>query len=247
MAQKNVHHVAGDDKKDTDILINVLLDRSGSMSGRESDVIGHYNAFIKDQKPLPGRAAVSLVLFDTHYQEVYLGKDIYDVPPLDSSTYYVRGSTALLDALGRLIMSVDGMTNKPNKILFLINTDGYENSSHEYTKAKVKELIKERQDNHDWQFLFIGAGVDAFSEYTGAGLGLNSWQTFTSSNTPQGLSNSSNYSNTVTREYRTTGATGQALYAAVADSVDLVDDVLAPNTAGTNAADIKKKKRAKKV
>lgn len=241
---KSVNHVAGDDKTNTDILINILLDRSGSMSGKQSDVIGHYNAFIKEQAALPGKAMVSLVLFDDEYRQVYLNKPIGDVPELDNATYYVRGNTALLDAVGKLIASVDGVKDKPNKVLFLINTDGMENASHEYTKAIVKEMVTERQENHDWQFLFIGAGVDAFSENTGAGLGLKSYQTFTGSSSAAGLSNTNAYSSSYTRSYRTTGATGQSLSDEVMASIDFVDDPDAPKTAGTSIVD-KKKKREK--
>src|SRR5260221_8193508 len=97
---KPIHHVAGDDHNNGDILINVLLDRSGSMGGKEKDVIGHFNTFIKDQAALPGKAQVSLVLFDDRYEEVYLGRDIKEVPELTNATYFVRGSTALLDAVG---------------------------------------------------------------------------------------------------------------------------------------------------
>lgn len=147
---------------DQDILLNILLDRSGSMGGYEKDVIGHYNSYIKEQAALPGKATVSLVLFDTVYEEVYLGKEIKSVPALNTHTYFVRGGTAYLDALGRLIHSVDGLKNKPKKVVFVVNTDGEENSSHEFTRAQIKELITNRQKQFDWQFVFIGAGIDAF-------------------------------------------------------------------------------------
>lgn len=230
MVKKVIHHSA--DEETSDILINVLLDRSGSMGGRESDVIGHYNEFIKEQKAVPGTARVSLVIFDTSYEEVYVDRDITEVPKLTSDTYFVRGGTSLLDAVGKFITATDRIKNKPKKILFLINTDGEENSSHEYTKKMVKDLVTERQGKHDWQFLFIGAGVDAFSEKTGAGLGLRSYQTFTSSNSPAGLSNTSNYSSSVTSTYRTTGATGEALFTAALDTADFVPDPTAPKSAG---------------
>lgn len=241
MGKKPIHHTAGDEKTDTDILINVLLDRSGSMSGKEGDVIGNFNSFIKEQRELPGTARVSLVLFDDKYQEVYVDKDIKDVPELDSGTYVIRGNTALLDAVGKLIGSVDSIKDKPNKILFLINTDGFENASREFTRSQIKEMVKERQDNHDWQFLFIGAGVDAFTESTGAGLGLKSWQTFTSSAGKSGMTNISAYSGSYTTNYRTTGLTGEELVAATLDNVDFVPDPDAPVTAG-NTVEKKKKK-----
>jgi hypothetical protein len=158
------HDHAHDTIKDTDILINVLLDRSGSMNGLEKDVIGHFNSYIKEQAELPGRAWVSLVLFDDKYEEVYINKRIQDVPKLTPDTYYVRGSTAYLDALGRLIKSIDKLKDLPNKVIFVINTDGYENASKEFTPAKIKEMVEERRAAHDWQFVFIGAGIDAINE-----------------------------------------------------------------------------------
>lgn len=149
-------------KSDNDILINILLDRSGSMAGYETDVIGHYNGYIKEQKELPGKATVSLVIFDDKYQEVYVGKDIKDVPELTKDVYFTRGNTAYLDALGRLVKSVDALKNKPAKVVFVVNTDGYENASRKFTRQQIKEIVTERQSNHDWQFVFIGAGIDAF-------------------------------------------------------------------------------------
>lgn len=244
MAKKPVNHVPGDEGENTDILINVLLDRSGSMSGRENDVIGHYNKFIKEQRAIPGKATVSLVIFDTEYEQVYIDRDINEVPTLTRSTYYARGGTALLDAFGRLIQAVDKVKNKPNKVLFIINTDGEENSSREFTKEKIKELVTERQNNHDWQFLFIGAGIDAFSQ-GGAGIGLAGFQTFTAGGGTVGASNIGQITNSYTTNYRTTGATGQSLMAATMDSVQLEDDPDAPDTAGTSVKKSKKVKTSK--
>lgn len=243
-AKKPVNHRAGDelDKEIGDILINVLLDRSGSMGGRETDVIGHFNSFIKEQKKLAGTAYVSLTQFDDEYQEVYINKNIVDVPTLTSDVYAVRGMTALLDAVGKLITTVDAIESKPDKILFIINTDGQENSSREYTFAKIKELITERGDNHGWEFIFIGAGLDAFEQ--GIQMGLRAGQTFTASSSAAGSMNTYSYVNTLTSNMRTTGAKGQALYdntIAVA-SAAFVEDSLAPDTLGQSAKNAKKKK-----
>jgi hypothetical protein len=187
-------------KKNTDILINILLDRSGSMGGLESDVIGQFNNYIKEQKALPGKALVSLVLFDDRYEEVYLGRDIQEVPELTHDTYYVRGSTAYLDALGRLVKSVDAIKNKPSKVVFVVNTDGYENSSHEFSATQIKEIITERQQNHDWQFVFIGAGIDALQE--GTKLGTRAYATFTATPDAAGIFASYDMLNTSTTNYR---------------------------------------------
>jgi hypothetical protein len=188
-------------KTDNDILINILLDRSGSMGGYEKDVIGHFNAYIDEQKELPGKATVSLVLFDDRYEQVYLGKDIAEVPALTKDTYYVRGSTAYLDALGRLVKSVDALTNKPKKVVFVINTDGYENASREFNRTQIKEIITERTNNHDWQFVFIGAGIDAFESVKD--LGFNFLSVHASpSNANGGVEDSYNNLSRSTTNYR---------------------------------------------
>lgn len=242
MEKKAINHVAGDesDKEIGDILINILLDRSGSMSGKEEDTIGHYNSFMKDQRELPGKATVSLVLFDEAYDEIYVGKDIKDVPKLDSSTYFVRGSTALLDALGKLVSAVDGLKDKPDKILFVINTDGHENASREYTREKIKALVTERRDNHGWEFLFVGAGLDAFAE--ARQYGFTNYSTFTASDTAAGSTNTYSYVNTVTSTLRKTGARGQSLYDSALATTDFVEDSAAPETGGQSAKKAKNKK-----
>lgn len=147
-------------KTDNDILINVLLDRSGSMANLINDVIGHFNQYIEDQANQPGEAKVSLIVFDTIYEEIYLNIPIKEVPVLTHEKYYARGGTAYLDALGKLIKSVDAVPDKPKKVVFVINTDGEENSSREYSLSTIKDLITERTNNHDWQFVFIGAGLE---------------------------------------------------------------------------------------
>jgi len=185
---------------DNDIMINVLLDRSGSMGGLEKDVIGHYNAYIKEQRYLPGRATVSHVLFDDRYEEIYVGKDIKEVPKLTKDTYSVRGSTAYLDAIGKLVNSVDAIKNKPKKVIFVINTDGLENASREFTASKIKEIITERQNNHDWQFVFIGAGFDAIKE--GLKYGIPVWTLYSAAAGPQGITDSYTMLSNSTIAYR---------------------------------------------
>ena len=184
-----------------DILINVLLDRSGSMGGLETDVIGHYNQYIKDQREQPGKATVSLVLFDDRYEEVYIGRDINEVPELTKDTYYTRGSTAYLDAIGRLILAVDGIKNKPKKVVFIVNTDGLENSSQEFTFNKIKEMVTERHNNHDWQFVFVGAGLDKTQmERTISASGFGSYAV--ASATPAGMSSTYSHVTRTTSDYR---------------------------------------------
>jgi hypothetical protein len=147
------------------VQIICILDRSGSMSSLVSDVIGSYNTFIEKQKSEPGEAEVTLVLFDTQYEEVYSKVNVKEVPLLDNKTYFARGGTALLDAVGRAISSCNA-----EDAIVLIQTDGEENSSREFTKEKLKELIS-KKEKAGWDFIFLGANIDAFS--TGASFGLS--------------------------------------------------------------------------
>lgn len=189
-----------DESPNYDILINFLLDRSGSMADSEKAVREHYNAYIKSQAKLPGKARVSLSIFDTIYDEVYSNLPINEVPLLDHRTYFARGGTALLDGLGRLIKTIDAIPNKPSKVVVVVNTDGEENSSREFTLTQVKELVTERQENHDWQFVFVGAGIDAF--HGGVSLGMRGHGTFAVAAGPMGQSMGYNHLNTVTSSYR---------------------------------------------
>ncbi len=140
-----------------------ILDRSGSMHGSEDDTIGGFNSYIEQNRK--NNYNVTTVLFDNEYELLYEGIKIQDVKPLTNKEYYTRGSTALLDAIGRSINYMDDKKSK--KALFIITTDGYENSSREYTKDKIKKLIK-KHDNYE--FMYIGADIDSYSE--GESLGI---------------------------------------------------------------------------
>ena len=146
-----------------------ILDRSGSMAGLENDTIGGFNSLVKKQCELPGKTNVTAVLFDDEYEVLWEGMDA-EKAVLTEKEYYVRGMTALLDAVGKTILSVRGrLANTasdklPRKVLFVITTDGYENASREFTYKKVKEMIKFQQEKHQWEFLFIGANIDAAEE-----------------------------------------------------------------------------------
>lgn len=153
-----------------------IVDRSGSMAGRESDVIGGFNKFIKDQKDCPGEASMVLAQFDHEYGPISEWDNIKDVPELDKNSYTPRGMTALLDAVGRTI-SIQGefLSNipedgRPDKVIVLIMTDGLENDSKEYTKQKVKEMITHQQKNYQWKFVFLGANQDSFAEAHAMGI-----------------------------------------------------------------------------
>lgn len=142
--------------EDLDLIF--LIDRSGSMYGSEEDTIGGFNSFIEKEKLKEGNTRVTTILFDHEYEMLYKRKDIDDVDKLTRDQYYVRGSTALLDAIGKTITTLDREID--NNALFVITTDGMENSSVEFSKSQIKSMIQ----NHNWEFIFIGADIDSYSE-----------------------------------------------------------------------------------
>ncbi|MHB1154344.1 MAG: vWA domain-containing protein [Eubacteriales bacterium] len=162
-------------KKDLTELV-FILDRSGSMSGLESDTIGGYNAMLDKQKKQDGEAVVTTVLFDDEYELLHDRIMLKGIRPITEKEYFVRGSTALLDAVGKTIKKIDSAQNntadeeKAEKVIFVITTDGMENSSKEYTHVLIKRMI-ERQKSMGWEFIFLGANIDA--EKTAADLGIN--------------------------------------------------------------------------
>lgn len=144
-----------------------ILDRSGSMSGLEADTIGGFNAMLEKQKKEPGTALVSTVLFDTGTQVIHDRVDVHKVAPLTERDYTVRGCTALLDAVGGAIHHIGNVhkyarpEDVPAHTLFVITTDGMENASRRYTAERVKESIRRQQEKYGWEFLFLGANIDA--------------------------------------------------------------------------------------
>jgi uncharacterized protein YegL len=144
-----------------------ILDRSGSMSGLEKDTIGGFNSLIEKQKKVPGEALISTVLFDDQFQVIHSRKNIHEIMPMTSNEYYVRGSTALLDAIGRSIIKIMNThvklseDQKPEKTLFVITTDGMENASREYHKHQIKSMIENQKEKFGWEFIFLGANIDA--------------------------------------------------------------------------------------
>ena len=140
-----------------------ILDRSGSMSGRESDVIGGYNHLLAEQRKKEGEARVTTVLFDDRYERLYDDTPLADTPDLTDETYFVRGSTALLDAVGRTISDLrarDKAGDRPARTMVAITTDGMENASREYRFETVREMIR-AQEGAGWEFVFLGANIDA--------------------------------------------------------------------------------------
>lgn len=153
--------------------ITMVIDRSGSMSSIRSDAEGGINTFIDSQKSEPGEALLSLVQFDTEYEFIHKGVPIGNVPKY---TLVPRGSTALLDAVGRAINETGARlaaveeSQRPGLVVFVIVTDGAENSSREFTREKIREMIEHQQSVYKWQFTFLAANQDAFAE--GATLGI---------------------------------------------------------------------------
>ena len=147
-----------------------ILDRSGSMCGLEEDTIGGFNSMLEKQKAEPGEAVVSTVLFDNDSEVIHDRLPLDRVPALTRKEYYVRGCTALLDAVGGAIHHIGNVhkyareEDRPGKTLFVITTDGMENASRRYDYRKVKAMIERQKEKYGWEFLFLGANIDAAKE-----------------------------------------------------------------------------------
>ena len=146
-----------------------ILDRSGSMEGLESDTIGGFNSLLTKQQAEPGECRITTVLFDNEYEVLHDRIEIKGVSPITDREYYVRGSTALLDAVGRTINKIGGVQKstaegyRADKVLFVITTDGMENASREFSHKKVKSMIERQKSKYGWEFIFLGANIDAVS------------------------------------------------------------------------------------
>ena len=144
-----------------------ILDRSGSMAGLERDTIGGFNSMIEKQKKQDGECYVSTVLFDDESEVLHDRVKLRDVPKMTEDDYTVRGCTALIDAIGGAIQHIGNVhkyarpEDVPEHTMFVITTDGQENSSRRYTSEKVKEMIERQKEKYGWEFLFIGANIDA--------------------------------------------------------------------------------------
>ena len=158
------------------VQIVCILDRSGSMRALAGDTIGGYNSFLDKQRQEPGEAEVTTVLFDDKYELIGAGVPLKEAPELTAATYYARGTTALLDAVGRTIaetagrMAQEGICPAKRSVLFLIMTDGLENASHEYDKATVKAMIESVTQEYGWKFVFMGANIDSVAEASSIGI-----------------------------------------------------------------------------
>jgi hypothetical protein len=171
--------------------ISIVLDRSGSMESVRSDTIGGFNTFLDDQRESGGEATITLAQFDNIYEVVYSAIPLADANRLDNSTFVPRASTALLDAIGRTIqdtgrrLAAMAEDQRPEKVVFVILTDGLENASNEFTAQKVNEMISHQRDVYKWEFVFLGANQDAIT--TAANLGIRAANSLTYAANSEGV------------------------------------------------------------
>lgn len=164
-----------------------ILDRSGSMGGLESDTIGGFNATVEKQKKLDGKAYVTTVLFDNVSETIHDRVPLEEIGKMTNNEYYVRGSTALLDAVGLTIKHIENIhkyirkEDVPEHTVFVITTDGYENASQKFDSKTVKDMVKEKTDKCGWEFIFLGANIDAVHTASGLGIKADNAATFTAS------------------------------------------------------------------
>ena len=167
--------------KHTEIIF--IIDKSGSMSHLAGDTIGGFNGFIESQKALDGKATLTTVLFDTYMKTLHNGVDIHEVKPMTKSDYMAGGSTAMLDAIGETINKVQDRhdelgAEKPDSVLFVITTDGEENSSRKFTKSQIEKMIKHQTNGHGWEFIFLGANMDAVQTANDIGIASSHSHTY---------------------------------------------------------------------
>ncbi len=163
-----------------------LLDRSGSMAGLEEETIGGFNRLIEKQYRPEGETEITAILFDDQYEVVWTGKNAREAR-LSDKEYFVRGCTALLDAIGKAIvdtgrrLAMTDVSERPGKVIFIVTTDGMENASTEFTYPKIKELIKHQQEKYSWEFIFMGANIDAVKEADSIGISVDNAYNFEAS------------------------------------------------------------------
>ncbi|MEJ3656812.1 vWA domain-containing protein [Actinomycetes bacterium KLBMP 9759] len=185
-------------------LIAALLDRSGSMHGLRSDTEGGFDAFVADQRAVPGEVQVTLAQFDDRYEVVYSRRAIAEVPPLQ---LHPRGTTALLDAIGKLVTDVGrdlaalAEEERPEKVIVIVMTDGHENASSEWTPEAVRSIIAQQEQVYSWEFLFLGANIDAVT--VGSHLGFSHERSLTYSASSSGVGGAYRAASGYTRRSRT--------------------------------------------
>lgn len=211
--------------KDNLVHVCFIIDRSGSMVGSESDIIGGFKKTIEEQKKLStGGCIVSLYQFDSKVVKYYIGKDVNDIPEF---AYVLGGCTALYDAVGTAVDEIGRWLNnmpeseRPGTNLIVIMTDGYENSSHEYSGSKIKKMIKHQEDKYSWRFLYLGADLNTTKDADTIGTKY------------RGFSSKKNLGNSYDAINQTLCVTRSAK--SVAEAVSLMDASLTANTSYLNA------------
>ncbi|MDB9495550.1 VWA domain-containing protein [Spirulina subsalsa CS-330] len=183
-----------------------IIDRSGSMNSIKSDAIGGFNAFLEEQKKLPSEANLTYIQFDTEYEVVHENKPLKAVDPIDKNVFIPRGATALLDAIGKTLdatgkrLAHTPEKNKPEKVIVVILTDGHENASTQYNQSKIKEMISHQREQYSWEFIFLAANQDAFSEATK--IGIDAKNSFDFAATNQGIKDAYAQISHVTANFR---------------------------------------------
>ena len=171
--------------------ITLVLDRSGSMSSMKAATIEAFNGFLTSQRKGDGEALMTLVQFDDQYEVVYSALPLEQATELNEATFQPRGSTALLDAMGKSIVAIGQRLSRmpeaerPGTVLFVTLTDGEENASHEYDLAKINSMIAEQRDKYSWQFIFLAANQDAIA--TASKMGIGAGQSLTMAASPSGM------------------------------------------------------------
>ena len=196
-----------------------ILDRSGSMAGLEADTIGGFNSMIERQRKEPGEALVSTVLFSNTSRVIHDRVDIRKIEPLTDKQYYVEGCTALIDAMGQAIHHIGNVhkyareEDRPEHTIFVITTDGMENASRRYSSDEVKKMVERQKNKYGWEFLFLGANIDAVETAGRYGIGADRAVTFL--NDREG----------VALNYRTVGQTIRKMRASVAVGAEWKEDI----------------------
>jgi Mg-chelatase subunit ChlD len=191
-----------------------IVDRSGSMETIKKDAIGGFNNFLKDQQKEPGKASMTIILFDHQYEVLCSGTPLAECKPFDDTTFVPRGSTALMDATGRAINEVN--QRNPKKAIIVILTDGHENSSHEFTKQQIKQMIADCEKK-GWVVIYLSADANAFDDGKSFGVGVNNIMSFTSDT--RGANIGTMAASYASSDYRSSGSIGSmASYSARASS-----------------------------
>jgi uncharacterized protein YegL len=190
-----------------------ILDRSGSMSGLESDTIGGFNALIKKQKKLEGDIAISTLLFDDHMEWLHDRVALSTIESLTEASYFVRGTTALLDAIGLALTKMSSVyqtlgPEKPTQVMVVIMTDGHENASKEYSLNVIQTLVQTFKEEAKWEFLFLGANIDAMD--TGMSMGIDKDRTVNFLADEKGIQTNYSAVENAMHEFRTTGTISDA-------------------------------------